>query len=254
MDSNHVIPQKTGNEWVQINQGVPDEIVHETVQQQQTVEQTVNDQLNELMNEKAPPSVQQARGEVPKTPLRDPNEDFNQKVLELQIPTTNGTTANEASPGAAQTPLPPDKHEEEASSTNASAPTTSNLPENVSTATPEKKEKVKRGPRGPYKKKAKLDEDFDPNSKRKTRKKPAKKKYTFSDEDDDDKNDDNYIGQQEEDDDYDENATSSRPKRKKPSGKKTTVKKSVSFKPAVPSKRGPPKGISKGPTSDTESV
>merc|ERR1719219_3308399 len=38
---------------------------------------------------------------------------------------------------------------------------------------------------------------------------------------------------------------------KKPSGKKTTVKKSVSFKPAVASKRGPPKGISKGPTSDT---
>merc|ERR1712130_881655 len=153
MDSNHVIPQKTGNEWVQINQGVPDEIVHETVQQQ-TVEQTVNDQLNELMNEKAPPSVQQARGEVPKTPLRDPNEDFNQKVLELQIPTTNGTaTANDnSSPGAAQTPLPPDKPTDEANSTNA----TSNLPENVSIETPEKKEKVKRGPRGPYKKKAKL--------------------------------------------------------------------------------------------------
>jgi len=237
---------------------VPDEIVHETVQQQQTVEQTVNDQLNELMNEKAPPSVQQARGEVPKTPLRDPNEEFNQKVLELQIPTTNGTTtANDPSPGAAQTPLPPDKPEDEANNT-TNATTTSNLPENVSTATPEKKEKVKRGPRGPYKKKAKLDEDFDPNSKRKTRKKPPKKKYTFSDEDDDDKNDDNYIGvqQEDDDDDFDENATTSsgRPKRKKPSGKKTTVKKSVSFKPAVPSKRGPPKGISKGPTSDTESL
>ena len=80
MDSNHVIPQKTANEWVQIKQGA-DEIVHETVN-----DQLINDQLHELMNEKAPPSVQQARGEVPKTPLRDPTDGH------IPVSATIGTT------------------------------------------------------------------------------------------------------------------------------------------------------------------
>jgi hypothetical protein len=260
MDSNHVIPQKTANEWVQINQGA-DEIVHETVN-----DQLINDQLNELMNEKAPPSVQQARMEVPQTPLRDPTDGHIPSSAPLgSAPITYEnkndynppTPTNNESPTTANTPLPTDK-------TTPEIP--SNLPEDVSTEAPDAK-KVKRGPRGPYKKKDD-DDDFDPSSKRTSRKR-TKKKYTISDDEDNEK-DDNYKGQEaEEDDDFDvadvEKTASGRPKRKKrtvaegrPSrakgaknGKSPVSKKSVSFRPAVVSKRGPPKGISKGPTSDT---
>ena len=175
MDSNHVITTKTANEWVQINQGA-DEIVHETVN-----DQLINDQLNELMNERAPPSVQQARNEVPKTPLRDPTDGHipvsatigttpitydNKHNADYNPPTPPGigNPENNESPSTANgTALPTDK--------NTPPDLSSTLPEDVSTATPDAK-KVKRGP---YKKKG--DEDFDPSSKRTTRKRP-KKKYT----------------------------------------------------------------------------
>lgn len=318
MDSNQIIPQKSGNEWVQINQGT-DEIVHESI----VHEQTVNDQLNELMNEKAPPSVQQARGEVPKTPIRVEGENLPPVSATIPVNGFENKDVNEMNdtPEAANTPLPVDRTTPEIKPRNL---ITSNLPENVSTERkttppsertkkpqtaffmfmaderqnifsdnpgishiecgkiagerwrkldPERKKeyddryqnemkewKAVNGviERGPYKKKKKLKEQTGNVEKRapSSRKRNTKKKYTFSDEEDDadDMKDDSYIGVHgEEDDDFEneyDNSSSSRPKRKK-SSKKPASKKNVSFKPVIASKRGPPKGISKGPTSDT---